>query len=359
MKKFLKIVPFIVLSVLIGVTVTYAGNLTAPVGAPSKTMKSFADLYALIHTGTNTPSTDFTTPSTVAPTMNSVGDIYDLMTTKIANIDPSKILIGTTIFGKAGTAGVNLSNMWNGTCNNTETCPLGTEVLGGSQAAGGVDDFNGNNLGGPIPTGRYAITWIVCNIGNNYCGTGDTGANAKDTSTDLIWSYPCHGEGCSAWDTSAPDLTNCLDGNCNYVNHTYDQDTNTFSYPNADSYYSWDNSGVPYPNSSGLLLNPEGDNPYDSGNNNMTAQQLCSNRGSGWSLPTQKQFLQAYIDGSYGKLEPQGVKRYYWSATTTSNNLFGRWTASLSDGSTGFGGQDNNTTNSIRCVQEDNNSSWY
>ena len=35
--------------------------------------------------------------------MNSLSDIYDLLKTKIADIDVSKILVGTNIFGKAGT----------------------------------------------------------------------------------------------------------------------------------------------------------------------------------------------------------------------------------------------------------------
>ncbi|HPS21398.1 MAG TPA: DUF1566 domain-containing protein [Candidatus Paceibacterota bacterium] len=103
MKKILKIVPYLVIAVLVGVTVTYAGSLTPP-GAPAKTMKSLSDLYELVNTGDNIPSTNFTTPGTIASSMNSIESIYDLLTNKISAIDGSKILTGTTIFGVPGTA---------------------------------------------------------------------------------------------------------------------------------------------------------------------------------------------------------------------------------------------------------------
>jgi len=112
MKKILKIVPFLAVAILVGVTVAYAepsGSLTPPAGTPSKTMKTISDLYQLINTGANTPSTDFSTPGTVATNMQTIGDTYDLLTSKIASIDRATILTGTTIFGKAGTASAGAS----------------------------------------------------------------------------------------------------------------------------------------------------------------------------------------------------------------------------------------------------------
>ena len=35
---------------------------------------------------------------------------------------------------------------------------------------------------------------------------------------------------------------------------------------------------------------------------NRTATQLCSDQGNSWRLPTQKELMQAYIDGSYWNL---------------------------------------------------------
>lgn len=47
-----------------------------------------------------------------------------------------------------------------------------------------------------------------------------------------------------------------------------------------------------------------------------TASLLCSERGNGWRLPTQKELMLAYIDGSYWNLtNPAG---YFWSATEFS-----------------------------------------
>lgn len=322
--KILKTIPYIIIAVLVGVTVVYAGTLTPP-GAPAKSMKSLSDLYELVNTGSNTPSTDFTTPSTVASTMTSLGDTYDLLKTKINNIDSTKILTGTTIFGKIGSAsagGANLSNMFNGTCGNgASACPSG-EFLGGFQINGGVDDANyGPDIPMTPPTDRYKTTWTPCTSGaDNYCGTGDAGANMKDEATGLVWSYPLKGLGGATFDTIAPTP----DPSC--LSATYDAAS---CYRDTDTYYSWDNSKVD--------------------NDSKTAQQLCSDH-TGWSLPHQKQLMQAYIDGGYGNLDPVGVDRLYWSATTDSSHASYAWFVVLSSGST----SNYNKTYyvSVRCVRE-------
>jgi len=46
---------------------------------------------------------------------------------------------------------------------------------------------------------------------------------------------------------------------------------------------------------------------------NKTASQLCSERGNGWRLPTQKELLQAYTDGSFWNLTNPSYT--FWSAT--------------------------------------------
>jgi len=198
------------------------------------------------------------------------------------------------------------------------------EIAGGSQANGGVDDANYSDCskGGCMPqtppSNRYETEWTPCTLGNNYCGTGDEGADAKDEATGLVWSYPLHGVGGTTFDTSdQATLTTGCPGNC--------------AYRNTDTYYSWDNS--------------------NENNNSMTAQALCQSKGENWYLPHQKQLMQAYIDGSYGNLEPIGVGRDYWSATTFSGDEAGAWYVYLSvgysdgDDKSGGGGL-------IRCVQE-------
>ena len=100
--KFTRYIFFAAIVVLIGVTTVYAGSLTPP-GSPAKTMKTLANLYELIGTGTSTPSTDFATPGTVTSTMRSLDEVYDLMALRIGAINPTNILTGTSLFGVSGT----------------------------------------------------------------------------------------------------------------------------------------------------------------------------------------------------------------------------------------------------------------
>jgi len=194
--------------------------------------------------------------------------------------------VGNTWCGAAGTL---LANLFSGTSG---------AFTGGSQANGGADDYNN---GGSPSSGRYAMGWTACNAGNNYCGTGDTGADAKDDSTGLIWSMPCNGSGCASFSDASP-LT-----------------------------YSWDNSAA--------------------NNNSRTASQLCSDH-TGWYLPHQKQLMQAYIDGSYGNLEASGVTRFYWSASTVSYATGSAWGIYLSRGYTTFGTKTDSYY--VRCVRSAN-----
>jgi hypothetical protein len=190
-----------------------------------------------------------------------------------------------------------LTNLFNGT---------GQGFTGGSQANGGVDDYNN---AGSAPTDRYSGTWTACTSGaDNYCGTGDAFADMKDNNTGLVWSKPCSGVGCS---TSAEP---------------------------AGTDYEWTYTD-------------------DADNDGMSASVLCSqDRGTthdaGWSLPHQKQLMQAYIDGSYGNLEATGAggSRYYWSATTNSTGTTSAWYVYLSDGYTTNGAK--STSTYVRCVRQ-------
>jgi len=201
------------------------------------------------------------------------------------------VATGRTYCGIAGTL---LGSLFNGTSG---------AFTGGSQANGGADDYNA--AGSPAAL-RYSGGWTACNSnaynattnpGGNYCNTGDTGADAKDNSTNLVWSLPCNGSACASFSDSSP-LT-----------------------------YSWDSSG---------------------GNNGArTASQICSDH-AGWFLPHQKQLMQAYIDGSYGNLETSGVLRNYWSATTGSGTTYA-WVVVLSYGYTDYRGK--TSAFNVRCVR--------
>ncbi|MCX6713315.1 MAG: hypothetical protein NTY66_03870, partial [Candidatus Vogelbacteria bacterium] len=208
------------------------------------------------------------------------------------------------VLGTASASGTALVNLWNGTRTDGG-------FAGGSQANAGVDDYN--NAKTPA-TDRYVgpAGWTQCNSsaydavtnpGGNYCNTGESGADAKDNSTGQVWSLPCNGTGCSSFSDASPG-----------------------------AYYWAATSTI---------------------NAGLTAPELCSagaHGRSGWTIPHQKQLMQAYIDGSYGNLEAAGVSRYYWSGTTVSNSTANAWVTGLS-----YGGTYNTTkltdTNYLRCVR--------
>ena len=101
--------------------------------------------------------------------------------------------------------------------------------------------------------------------------------------------------------------------------------TNDFSADAGCSTYSWDNSHA--------------------NNNGRTAIQLCSDRGDGWRLPTQKEMMQAYIDGSFYNLVAPSA--FHWSAT--ENSVTNAWYTVL------FNGYTNDSTKTaaiqVRCVR--------
>ena len=178
----------------------------------------------------------------------------------------------------------------------------GQGFTGGSQANGGVDDYNN---GDAAPTDRYEGSWTDCVADNNYCGTGLASADARDDNTNLVWSLPCkdfEGIGCASFSALSFAI------------------------------YTWDNSGA--------------------GNNSKTASELCSTGShgeSGWSLPHQKQLMQAYIDGSYENLEAAGIERRYWSVTTSSSTTTNAWRTNLSRGDTSDLAK--TISNYVRCVR--------
>lgn len=197
-----------------------------------------------------------------------------------------------------------LSNMWNGTCSNAGYCPLGTEFPGGSQIAGGVDDYNN---GGAPASGRYSGSWTQCTSSNSYCSTATSSAAWKDNSTGLIWS--------KALSTSG-GLTDIATSSVNWYVANNCQE-----------------SGSPYTCTK------------------KTSSKTGCEANTGWFVPTQKQLMQVYIDGAYGKLDSAGANRIYWSATTKSYNTSIAWSIYLSYGYTTYSDGKTNA-NYVRCVRE-------
>jgi hypothetical protein len=139
-----------------------------------------------------------------------------------------------------------------------------------------------------------SVTWTVP-------GDGVNGTDHQDPRTGLIWSqYLANSSG-----------------------------TATF-VPSGGSTWSWDASGA---------------NNVAVGN--KTAIQLCSgmNGGGVWRLPTQKELMQAYIDGSFFNLS--APSNNFWSATQASSTS--AWYVNLNNGFTST--NTFATLYSVRCVR--------
>jgi len=214
--------------------------------------------------------------------------------------------------------------LWNGTGAGSANCTDTFALNCYTQALGGVDDYNATAT---IPSDTYKQTWITCNSsaytpanpGGNYCNTGRSVLNnlvSQDPNTNLVWS-PQISSG-STWFTA---------NNCKYPN----------GLPGADS--ACDTHGeiacycVKHTGSVDPADPKTGCEAYDDGN---------------WRLPSQKELLQSYIDGSWGNLATAGSG--YWSATTKSNTTQYAWYTSQGNGSTKYYLK-TDATISVRCVR--------
>ena len=192
-----------------------------------------------------------------------------------------------------------MANLWDGSLATTTN-----QFPGGSQLLGGVDDYNNNQL--PTAAGTYSGSWTQCASSNSYCGTATSSSAWKDNSTGLIWSKALSSSG-GLTDLATTTVTWSVANNC------------------VETGASW---------------------PYTC-TKKTTAKTGCEAL-SGWYMPTQKQLMSAYIDGAWGKLE--GVNRFYWSATTQSNNVSSAWGVNLSSGYV-YNGYAKTNSNYVRCVR--------
>ncbi len=197
-KKFLRFVASIMVSVVIVSGVAYAGSLTPPSGTPAATSYTLDDIYTRLTTNASTTAGNHTLTLSASPTasFHTLSQIY----AAIPTVDPATIATSTVYMGVRGTF---LGNIFNGS---------GQSVTGGSQANGGVNDVNNNTM---PPNDRYSTTWTICTSGNNYCGTGDPAANAKDLATGLTWSHACTGTMCEVFIMPNTTITKAVTTNFN------------------------------------------------------------------------------------------------------------------------------------------------
>lgn len=299
-KKFWIISTTLISTSLIVSQSAFAGVL-APLLPPATTMYTLDDIFTKLTTNADAVEAahNFAPAGPPAPSLHTLKEIYEAIPT----INPVTVTAGTQYLGIQGSF---LRNLFNGTRTSGN-------YPGGSQKFGGIEDWNANGastpLGQNIPADSYQGPWTQCDNGNNYCGTGDSGAEWQDDLTGTIWSKT--------------------------LNNT------TFVPDGSDGDISWH-----------IANNCEG------GHGNMCVKNSAPNPNTGceantnWYVPHQKQLMQAYIDGSYGPMEPKGVSsgasRIYWSATTFSNPLSNAFTVRLTSGHTG--GNAKTSGFKVRCV---------
>ena len=107
MKKILKIVPFLVIAILVGVTVAYADIASfTPPGSVTKTMYSLTGIDNLAQ-GTTTTIGSGTIPATPAGTPTGTGktltEVYTDISSQISSLSNDKIAKGVSAFGFTGT----------------------------------------------------------------------------------------------------------------------------------------------------------------------------------------------------------------------------------------------------------------
>ena len=214
--------------------------------------------------------------------------------------DADTIGSGNTICGVDGTL---LKDEYNGSASSGDY----------PQSVGGVDDYNDE---GSVPEDSYVSDWTSCDSGNDYCGTGDsTYADAKDNSTNLVWSK---------WLDSGATHTWFWANNCKYPN----------GLPGDDGTCNTDGEVAC---KCVKLTTGEG-------------KTGCEDIGDGnWRLPYQKELMQAYIDGSWGNLSSAGS--YYWSATTASRSTHRAWITYLYSGYTNTSTKTSGGSYRVRCVR--------
>jgi hypothetical protein len=101
---------------------------------------------------------------------------------------------------------------------------------------------------------------------------------------------------------------------------------NFSSNGSCSSTYSWDNSAVD--------------------NGGKTAMELCAAQSNGWRMPTQKELMQAYIDGVYFNLTTTNFS--FRSATENSTTTV--WSVFLATGTTSNSSTKSGTS-VLRCVR--------
>jgi len=156
MKKYLKTISYIIVSILVGITAVYATSKLTPPDAVSNTMYSLSDIFNLASGTTTTEGTGTisTTPS-LAETGKTLTEVYTAISTEIAKLSSSVIASGTIAFGITGKTSVVDTEDSNATAN---------DIISPKTAY-----VNGVKITGVATAGTPELTWQTPDPALNLC----------------------------------------------------------------------------------------------------------------------------------------------------------------------------------------------
>ena len=269
-------------------------------------------------------------------------------TSRIKTLDDALTVlgVGSTASGAWGDWGV----MWNriysaGIWNATLGDAVAGDVFSGKKFYAGANrtlltgtfSFTGNAAVGDVVIGKT----FYSNNSTKQTGTGpaiiDYSLQKNATEDDYLGTY----KGEEATWTNETDGTVGATG---LLTGEIKKDGRTKLIWSAAS------SGT-YTNSFTALT--DGTRPTD-GNSVLFCNGLNSATYGGktdWYLPTQKELMQAYIDGIYSQDTVFGTTSYFWSSSEISNDSTYAWIVYLDNGFTYY--YDKGTSYAVRCVRRD------
>jgi len=309
----------ILISVLIVVAIAKAGSLT-PSNDPAATSYTLTDIYNRVNTNATAIEADhsFTPAGSPGDTLKTLIQIYD----KIPTINSSKLLDDTTYLGVTGsiadcaseglqacyvTGSYYAVRDWSLQKNRIWDDWKGSAV---STDQGLLYAYNNN-----LDQNEEEATWQSYTDANLNGALVASGAVKKDTRTGLYWS----------------DCYSSVSGD-----ETCETRTNIFILNGiiGDSDDGLDaEGGQAVDFCEALSLDADGDTTDE----------------TDWYLPSQKELMQVYIDGSPNIL-PQS-DHGYWSSTEVSSDSSLAWYLYLHGGSTG--GNPKSGAIYVRCVCRD------
>lgn len=362
-----------------GVTV-YAGTITPPSGTPAAQFYTLSEIYNFINS--NTTATEGTHSFTFGSALSGSGYTLTQIYSSLASlIDATKVLTGTTYLGTAGTMANNGAfALAAGAADQAVTAGYysggtltgdadlisgniksGADIFGVAGDSNVVDTSSGDAAAGDIANNKIAFV-------DGSSMTGSMFTNQKNqTIDDWVDSGGTSGEYIAeeaTWSAvSGSPFTGSDAINFSAAGATWQIKSGIVKQDLRSGLWWTDVAATTTAGGVGLSASSTsniftltgvagvGDGTRPTGGNAIgfcDALNSASFAGyTDWYLPTQKQLMQAYIDGAANNLPNPGY--YFWSSSEYYNNTAYAWDVILYYGYTGSNTKV--TSYYVRCVR--------